>query len=88
MAETSGDFAQALRREILRSEQQRMGALAAILLFILCVTSLGLQLLPELRQRMFPEGIAWWMPLAGIGPFVIYELGARAFLGWRIAPSS
>jgi adenylate cyclase len=85
MADSSGDFAQALRREVLRSEQQRMLALAAILLFILCLTSLGLQLLPELRQRLFPDGIAWWMPLAGIGPFVVYEFGARAFLTWRIA---
>jgi len=59
--------------------------LAAILLLILCFTSLAVQLLPELVARLFPNGIAWWMPLAGIGPFVLYELGARAFLTWRIA---
>ena len=85
MAETSGDFAQALRREILRSEQQRMCVLAAILVSILCFTSIGLQVLPGLRERMFPNGIAWWMPLAGIGPFVLYELGAVAVLSWRMA---
>jgi len=85
MAETSGDFAQALRREILRSEQQRMRVLAAILVFILCLTSIGLQVLPGLRERMFPNGIAWWMPLAGIGPFVVYELGAVAVLSRRMA---
>jgi adenylate cyclase len=85
MAETSGDFAQALRREILRSEQQRMRVLAVILVFILCMTSIGLQVLPGLRERMFPNGIAWWMPLAGIGPFVIYELGAVAVLSRRMA---
>jgi adenylate cyclase len=84
MAETSGDFAQALRAEILRSEQQRMRIVAAILLFILCFTSIGLQVLPDLRARLFPIGIAWWMPLAGIGPFVLYEIGAHAFLSWRI----
>jgi hypothetical protein len=75
MAETSSDFAQALRGEILRSEQQRMKVLAAILTFILCFTSIGLQVLPDLRQRLFPNGIEWWMPLAAIGPFVLYELG-------------
>jgi adenylate cyclase len=84
MAETSGDFAQALRGEILRSEQQRMKVLAAILTFILCFTSIGLQVLPDLRQRLFPNGIEWWMPLAAIGPFVLYELGAVAFLRWRV----
>ena len=61
-----------------------MRVLAAILLFILCFTSVGLQLLPGLVQRMFPNGIAWWMPLAGIGPFVLYEIGAYTYLGWRI----
>jgi adenylate cyclase len=84
MADSSGDFAQALRGEILRSEQQRMKVLAAILTFILCFTSIGLQVLPDLRQRLFPNGIEWWMPLAAIGPFVLYELGAVAFLRWRV----
>jgi adenylate cyclase len=85
MAETSGDFAQALRREILRSEQQRMRVLAAIMVFMLCLTLIGLQVLPGLRERMFPNGIAWWMPMAGIGPFLLYELGAVAVLGRRMA---
>jgi adenylate cyclase len=85
MAEHPGDFAQALRSEILRSEQQRMRIVAAILVFIMCLTTLGLQVVPELVLRLFPGGISWWMPLAGVGPFVLYELGAHAFLGWRIA---
>ena len=42
MAETAGDFAQAPRREILRSEQQRIRVLAPLLLFIRCLTSIGL----------------------------------------------
>jgi adenylate cyclase len=85
MAETSGDFAQALRREILRSEQKRMRAVAAILVFILCFTSIGLQVLPDLRARLFPNGIEWWMPLAGIGPFILFELIAHTVLTWRMA---
>jgi adenylate cyclase len=85
MADSSGDFAQALRREILRSEQQRMKIVAAILVFILSLTSIGLQLLPELVHRLFPGGLSPWLPLLGIGPFVAYEIAAYAFLSWRIA---
>jgi adenylate cyclase len=85
MAETSGDFAQALRGEILRSEQQRMKVIAAILVFILCFTTIGLQVIPELLERLFPNGIEWWMPLAAVGPFVLYEMAAFAFLSWRMS---
>jgi len=84
MAEDAGDFARALRREVLRSEQQRMRVLAGILIFILCLTSIGLQVLPGLRDRLFPDGIAWWMPFAAIGPFILYELAAQTFLTWRM----
>src|SRR6185437_3687825 len=85
MADSSGDFAQALRGEILRSEQQRMKVIASILVFILCFTTIGLQVLPELLKRLFPNGIEWWMPLAAVGPFVLYEIGAFAFLSWRMS---
>jgi adenylate cyclase len=85
MAETSGDFARALRGEILRSEQQRMKVIAAVLVFILCFTTIGLQVIPELLERLFPNGIEWWMPLAAIGPFVLYEMAAFAFLSWRMS---
>jgi adenylate cyclase len=85
MAETSGDFAQALRGEILRSEQQRMKVIASILVFILCFTTIGLQVLPDLLKRLFPNGIEWWMPMAAVGPFVLYEMAAFAFLGWRMS---
>jgi adenylate cyclase len=85
MAESSADFAGALRGEILRSEQQRMKAVAAVLLFLLSLTTIGLQVLPGLRQRLFPNGIEWWMPLAAIGPFVLYEIAAVGFLTWRVS---
>src|SRR6185369_4653428 len=80
----SGAFAYALRRQILRSEQRRMRVVAAVLVFVLCVTSIGLQVLPGLRHRLFPDGIAWWMPLAGIGPFILFELVALTVLSLRI----
>ena len=52
---------------------------------MLCVTSAGVVFLPELRQRMFPNGISPWMPLAGIGPFVLFELVALTVLRYRLA---
>jgi adenylate cyclase len=78
-------YARALRREILRSELRRMRIVAAVLLLVLCVTSIGAQVLPELRERLFPNGIAWWVPLAGIGPFVLFEVFAMTVLRLRIA---
>ncbi|TAJ38163.1 MAG: hypothetical protein EPO55_16785, partial [Reyranella sp.] len=75
----------ALRREILRSELQRMRALAIILAILLAVTLIAANLFPELNQRMFRKGIAGWLPLVGIGPFLLYELAALTFLRWRLA---
>lgn len=80
-----GAYAHALRREILRSEQKRMRVVAAVLVFILCVTTLGIQLLPELVQRLFRHGIAPWMPVAAIGPFILFELVTLTVLRLRIA---
>jgi adenylate cyclase len=85
MADSSGDFAQALRSEILRSEQKRMKVVAAILTFILFLTMCGLQLVPEVVERLFPGGISPWLPLAGVGPFILFELGTLTLLSWRIA---
>lgn len=75
----------ALRREILRSELQRMRALAIILAILLAVTLIAANLFPELNQRMFRKGIAGWLPLVGIGPFLLYELAALTFLRLRLA---
>src|SRR5688572_12200475 len=78
-------YGDALRREILRSEQQRMRALAVILFLLLLATSFAANFLPELTHRMFRGGIEGWFPLAAIGPFVAYEAGALYVLGRRIA---
>jgi adenylate cyclase len=75
----------ALRREILRSELQRMKALAIILASLLAITLLAANFLTGLTERMFRGGIAGWMPLVAIGPFLLYELGAFAFLRRRLA---
>ncbi|MBS0517330.1 MAG: adenylate/guanylate cyclase domain-containing protein [Proteobacteria bacterium] len=81
----SGAYAQALRREILRSEQQRMRALAIILSILLAATLIGAAFLPDVRNQLFPQGISVWVPLAGIGPFILFELAALLVLRWRIA---
>lgn len=85
MAEaTSDNFANALRREILRSEVQRMQMLAIVLTGLLVATLVAVNL-PGFAERMFRKTIEPWIPLAAIGPFVVYEWGALAFLRWRMA---
>ncbi len=80
-----GAYAHALKREILHSEQKRMRVVAALLAFLLCFTSIGVLFLPTLRDRLFPSGVSPWMPLAGIGPFILFELIALAVLRYRLA---
>ena len=78
-------YEDALRREIMASELQRMRALAAILLFLLALTSCIANFLSEFTARIFEGGLAPWMPLVAIGPFVVYELGTVTVLRWRMA---
>lgn len=86
MAAAAPDFfSDALRREILRSEQQRMRVLAIILAILLVATLAVANLMPDYAARMFKGGLPGWLPLAGIGPFLLYEVGALNFLKWRAA---
>ena len=86
MADATPDgYANELRREILRSEIQRMQVLAVVLAILLVVTSVAANLFPDFAERMFRGGIEPWMPLAAIGPFVLYEGGALLALRWRAA---
>ena len=86
MAEvTTDNFATALRREILRSEVQRMRVLAIVLTVLLAATLCALNLTPEFAERMFRKTVEPWTPLAGIGPFVAYEWIALMVLRWRIS---
>ena len=78
MAEATPDgiadgYASELRREILRSEIQRVQVLAVVLAILLVTTVTAPQLLPGLLERIFRGGLAWWEPLASIGPFALYE---------------
>lgn len=86
MADATPDgYASELRREILRSEIQRVQVLAIILAALLAVTVAAVNLTPGLIERMFRGGLAWWVPLAGFGPFVLYEFVVLFVLRWRAA---
>src|SRR5215204_4014021 len=74
MAEATPDgYASELRREILRSEIQRVQVLAVVLGTLLAVMVAVVNLLPGLTARLFRGGLEWWEPLAGVGPFALYE---------------
>ena len=86
MAETIPDgYATELRREIMRSEIQRVRVLAIFLGALLVMALVMLNLVPEVAQRMFRGGLPGWVPLAGIGPFVVYEVVVLFVLRWRSA---
>jgi len=85
MADATPDgFASELRREIMRSEIQRVQVLAVILVALLLMTGTAIFLSPELVHRMFRGGLEWWVPWAGFGPFALYEVGVL-FVLWRRA---
>ena len=81
-------FSTALRREIMRSELKRMRALAILLAILLAVTLATANFLPNFNRRLFEGGLPGWLPLAAIGPFVAYELGALLILRSRITRDS
>ena len=86
MAEGATDgYADALRREILRSELRRMRALAIILAVLLVATVTGSFVLIDLTQRLFKGGISPLLPLLAIGPFVAYEVLALWLIRLRMA---
>ena len=84
MAEaTRSSYAHELRREIMRSEIQRVRVLAFVLLGLLATTLAAVNFLPGLVNRMFHPPVAWWVPLAGIGSFALYEIVVLLVLRWR-----
>ncbi len=81
---TPTPFAAALRREILRSEQRRMRVLALVLTVLLVLTTLAISLFPVVRAQLFDVEVAWWVPLATIGPFAVIESIALLVIRIRI----
>ena len=78
-------FADALRREIIRSEQQRMRALAIILGLLLAIALVVANVFNAYSERIFERDVPGWLPLVGIGPFLVYELVSLTFLRYRAA---
>ena len=87
MADTEADdtYSDALRREIMRSEQQRMRVIVIILAMVLAAVTIVLNFIPEIDERLFDKKVPGWVPLAGIGPYLLYELAALSILRWRSA---
>jgi len=69
----------------MRSEIQRVRVLAFFLGALLVAALVMLNLFPEVAQRMFRGGLAGWVPLAGVGPFLVYEVIVLFVLRWRSA---
>ena len=67
MADTEADdtYSGALRREIMRSEQQRMRVLVIILAAVLAAAMFVLNLIPEIDERLFDNKVPGWVPLEG-----------------------
>lgn len=81
----SRHYADALRLEIMRSEQLRMRVVAIILCLLLVTTTAMTYLFPNLSQRLFRGGIPHWLPLATMGPFIAYEAAGLVLVRWRAA---
>ena len=78
-------YADALRREIMRSEIQRVQVIAVLLALLLVATTFAINVVPDLLARRFEGGFPGWMPLVGIGPFVVYEVAVLYVLRRRAA---
>lgn len=86
MADTTlPGYADALRRETMRSEIQRVQVVAILLASLLAATTFALNVMPDLLARRFEGGFPGWLPLVGIGPFVVYEFVVLAVLRRRAA---
>lgn len=78
-------YADALRRETMRSEIQRVQVVAILLASLLAITTFALNVMPDLLARRFEDRFPGWMPLVGIGPFVVYEFVVLGVLRRRAA---
>lgn len=83
--EAGDTYSDALRREIMRSEQQRMRVIVIILAAVLGSVLIVLNFIPEIDERLFDRKVPGWMPLVGVGPYLLYELATLGILRWRVA---
>jgi adenylate cyclase len=82
-AEVPDTYSDALRREIMRSEQQRMKAIIWILAIVLALALCALNLFPRLDERLFDRRVPGWIPLVSVVPYLAYEIVSLTILRWR-----
>ena len=82
-AEVPDTYSDALRREIMRSEQQRMKAIIWILAIVLALALCALNLFPQLDERLFDRRVPGWIPLVSVVPYLAYEIVSLTILRWR-----
>jgi adenylate cyclase len=78
-------FSDALRREIIRSEQRRMRVLVIVLAALLAIALTVANVFVDYSQRLFERDVPGWLPLVAVGPFLLYELVALTILRYRAA---
>jgi adenylate cyclase len=69
-------FERALAVEIVASEQTRVRTLAVTFAVLLVILELLLFLFYDLAQHLARRPVPLWLPLAVLGPFTLYEVGA------------
>jgi adenylate cyclase len=78
-------FARAFVREILESERLRVRVLAATLAAILACVLVAMTISADVVRNMSGGRLRPWMPLAIIGPFILYDIGVSLLLSRFIA---
>jgi adenylate cyclase len=74
-------FARGLVLETLESERLRVRALAATLTATLAAILVGMALTADVVREMSGGRLRPWMPLAMVGPFIVYEWAVSILLG-------
>ena len=62
-----------------------MRVIVIILAMVLAAVMIVLNFIPEIDERLFDKKVPGWVPLAGIGPYLLYELATLSILRWRSA---
>jgi adenylate cyclase len=82
-AEVPDTYSDALRREIMRSEQQRMKVIIWVLAIILALALVVLNFVPQIDERLFDQKVPGWVPLVSVAPYLVYEFASLNILRWR-----
>ena len=78
-------FEQALRAELVASEQLRVRVLAATLAILLALEHVIFIFARDLIQQFADQPLSPWLPVRVVGPFVAYEVVVLLALRYRVA---